>query len=201
MHHLSRIRYSKLSFETNRLRINWLYVCAFPHRFWQAGSFHFTPSWIFKGSSLPIASLQAHRGIDLNLKRRYTSNRTLCIDLTMCNVGQHGQLSCISFAGDKSYPRRRNVYAYEDPVRNDIQLLSYYIAKFRQERPAVSIKELPSGIWLCFRSCADKMNNRRSQFNGVLLDLKWSILELLYHRKLNSMRIFYKRAKIKLNHF
>ncbi|KAK9688167.1 hypothetical protein QE152_g35739 [Popillia japonica] len=58
--------------------------------------------------------------------------------------GQHGQLSCVSFAGDKCYPRRRNVYVYEDPVRNDIQLLSYYIAKFRQERPAVSIKELPS---------------------------------------------------------
>ncbi|GJQ66461.1 hypothetical protein Trydic_g4461 [Trypoxylus dichotomus] len=58
--------------------------------------------------------------------------------------GQHGQLACISFAGDKSYPRRRNVYVYEDPVRNDIQLLSYYISKFRQERPAVSIKELPS---------------------------------------------------------
>lgn len=64
----------------------------------------------------------------------------------MCNTGQQGQLACTSFAGDKAYPRRRNVYVYEDPVRNDIQLLSYYIAKFRQERPAVSIKELPSGI-------------------------------------------------------
>ncbi|XP_022913076.1 uncharacterized protein CG45076-like isoform X4 [Onthophagus taurus] len=55
-----------------------------------------------------------------------------------------GYLSCVSFAGDKVHPRRRNVYVYEDPVRNDIQLLSYYISKFRQEKGGATIKELPS---------------------------------------------------------
>jgi len=55
-----------------------------------------------------------------------------------------GQLSCVSYAGDYAHPRRRNVYVYEDPVRNDIQLMSYYNSKFKQDKPSVSIKELPS---------------------------------------------------------
>ncbi|CAH0550501.1 unnamed protein product [Brassicogethes aeneus] len=48
-------------------------------------------------------------------------------------IGQ-GHLSCVSYAGDRAYNRRRNVWMYEDPMRNDIQLLSYYIQKFRSEK-------------------------------------------------------------------
>ncbi|KAK9876180.1 hypothetical protein WA026_011298 [Henosepilachna vigintioctopunctata] len=49
-------------------------------------------------------------------------------------IGQ-GRLACISYIGDRgAYGRRRNVYVYEDPVKNDIQLLSFYINKFREEK-------------------------------------------------------------------
>jgi hypothetical protein len=47
-----------------------------------------------------------------------------------------GRLACVSFAGERAQPRRRNVYAYDDPVKNDIQLLSYYIAHFRNQKAA-----------------------------------------------------------------
>ncbi|XP_017775203.1 PREDICTED: uncharacterized abhydrolase domain-containing protein DDB_G0269086-like isoform X2 [Nicrophorus vespilloides] len=49
-----------------------------------------------------------------------------------------GRLACVTLVGDKPQPRRRNVYMYEDPVRNDIQLLSYYITKFRDEKAALA---------------------------------------------------------------
>ncbi|XP_044263891.1 uncharacterized protein CG45076-like isoform X4 [Tribolium madens] len=45
-----------------------------------------------------------------------------------------GHLSCVSYAGDKSYSRRRPLTMFEDALRNDIQLLSYYITKFRDEK-------------------------------------------------------------------
>jgi hypothetical protein len=48
-------------------------------------------------------------------------------------IGQ-GHLSCVSYAGDKGYNRRRPLAIYEDALKNDIQLLSYYITKFRQEK-------------------------------------------------------------------
>ncbi|XP_049816976.1 golgin subfamily A member 6-like protein 22 isoform X2 [Aethina tumida] len=56
-------------------------------------------------------------------------------------IGQ-GHLSCVSYAGNRAYPRRRNVWLYEDPLRSDIQLLSYYIEKFRQEKGSAKIKEI-----------------------------------------------------------
>ncbi|XP_063922180.1 uncharacterized protein CG45076-like isoform X4 [Zophobas morio] len=48
-------------------------------------------------------------------------------------IGQ-GHLSCVSYAGGKPYDRRRPLTMYEDALKNDIQLLSYYITKFRQEK-------------------------------------------------------------------
>ena len=48
-------------------------------------------------------------------------------------IGQ-GHLACITYGGEKGYGRRRTLYTYEDPVKNDIQLLSYYINKFRQDK-------------------------------------------------------------------
>jgi len=61
-----------------------------------------------------------------------------------------GHLACVTFAGEKTHPRRRNVYVYQDPVRNDIQLLSYYINRFREEKAlkpkavkAESVEEKP----------------------------------------------------------
>ncbi|XP_064211386.1 uncharacterized protein CG45076 isoform X1 [Tribolium castaneum] len=45
-----------------------------------------------------------------------------------------GHLSCVSYAGDKGYSRRRPLTMFEDALRNDIQLLSYYITKFRDEK-------------------------------------------------------------------
>ncbi|XP_068894272.1 uncharacterized protein CG45076-like isoform X2 [Tenebrio molitor] len=38
------------------------------------------------------------------------------------------------YIGDKGYNRRRPLAIYEDALKNDIQLLSYYITKFRQEK-------------------------------------------------------------------
>ncbi|XP_044263889.1 uncharacterized protein CG45076-like isoform X2 [Tribolium madens] len=38
------------------------------------------------------------------------------------------------YIGDKSYSRRRPLTMFEDALRNDIQLLSYYITKFRDEK-------------------------------------------------------------------
>jgi hypothetical protein len=57
-------------------------------------------------------------------------------------IGQ-GHLSCVSYAGDKGYNRRRPLAIYEDALKNDIQLLSYYITKFRQEK--TQPKEIKAG--------------------------------------------------------
>ncbi|XP_970759.2 uncharacterized protein CG45076 isoform X7 [Tribolium castaneum] len=38
------------------------------------------------------------------------------------------------YIGDKGYSRRRPLTMFEDALRNDIQLLSYYITKFRDEK-------------------------------------------------------------------
>ncbi|XP_044744314.1 golgin subfamily A member 6-like protein 22 isoform X2 [Coccinella septempunctata] len=55
-------------------------------------------------------------------------------------IGQ-GHLSCVSYVGDRGvHGRRRNVYIYEDPVKNDIQLLSFYINKFREEKKQKAIE-------------------------------------------------------------
>ncbi|KAG5894658.1 hypothetical protein JTB14_017368 [Gonioctena quinquepunctata] len=48
-------------------------------------------------------------------------------------IGQ-SHLSCVSYAGDRAYNRRPHIYLYENPLRNDIQLLSYYINKFKDEK-------------------------------------------------------------------
>ncbi|XP_050294898.1 uncharacterized protein CG45076-like isoform X6 [Anthonomus grandis grandis] len=45
-----------------------------------------------------------------------------------------GRLSCVSYAGGRAYDRRPHIYLYENPLQSDIQLLSYYINKFKQEK-------------------------------------------------------------------
>lgn len=56
-----------------------------------------------------------------------------CAFIKLPYLGQ-GHLSCVKYGGDRGYNRRHNLAYYEDPVKNDIQLLSYYINKFRQEK-------------------------------------------------------------------
>ncbi|KAJ8979312.1 hypothetical protein NQ317_004071 [Molorchus minor] len=50
------------------------------------------------------------------------------------NMISQGRLASVSYAGDRAYSRRPHIYLYEDPLKSDIQLLSYYINKFRQEK-------------------------------------------------------------------
>ncbi|XP_060517588.1 uncharacterized protein CG45076-like isoform X2 [Cylas formicarius] len=45
-----------------------------------------------------------------------------------------GHLAAVSYAGERAYNRRPYVYLYENPLHSDIQLLSYYINKFKQEK-------------------------------------------------------------------
>ncbi|CAH1974429.1 unnamed protein product [Acanthoscelides obtectus] len=45
-----------------------------------------------------------------------------------------GHLSCTAYSGGMPYSRRSHLFLYEDPMRNDIQLLSFYINKFKQEK-------------------------------------------------------------------
>lgn len=45
-----------------------------------------------------------------------------------------GHLASVSYAGGRAYDRRPYIYLYENPLQNDIQLLSYYINKFKQEK-------------------------------------------------------------------
>ncbi|XP_056638418.1 uncharacterized protein CG45076-like isoform X7 [Diorhabda sublineata] len=45
-----------------------------------------------------------------------------------------GHLASVSYAGDRVYSRRPHLYLYEDPLKSDIQLLSYYINRFKQEK-------------------------------------------------------------------
>ncbi|CAH1108620.1 unnamed protein product [Psylliodes chrysocephalus] len=52
-----------------------------------------------------------------------------------------GHLACVSYAGDRGYSRRPHLYLYEDPMKNDIQLLSYYINKFKHEKAVTSGSE------------------------------------------------------------
>jgi len=37
-----------------------------------------------------------------------------------------GHLACVSFAGGRAFPRRKNLFADEDRVKNDVQYLSHY---------------------------------------------------------------------------
>ena len=37
-----------------------------------------------------------------------------------------GHLACVSFAGGRAFPRRKNLFADDDRVRNDVQYLSHY---------------------------------------------------------------------------
>ncbi|XP_045460317.1 uncharacterized protein CG45076-like isoform X2 [Harmonia axyridis] len=61
-------------------------------------------------------------------------------------IGQ-GHLSCVSYVGDRGvHGRRRNVYIYEDPVKNDIQLLSFYINKFREEKKQKAIEPAKAAL-------------------------------------------------------
>uniref|UniRef100_A0A6P7FFT9 Ensconsin-like n=1 Tax=Diabrotica virgifera virgifera TaxID=50390 RepID=A0A6P7FFT9_DIAVI len=52
-----------------------------------------------------------------------------------------GHLAAVSYAGDRVYSRRPHIYLYEDPLKNDIQLLSYYINKFKQEKAITASSE------------------------------------------------------------
>ncbi|KAL1512732.1 hypothetical protein ABEB36_002272 [Hypothenemus hampei] len=45
-----------------------------------------------------------------------------------------GRLASVSYAGARAYDRRPHIYLYENPLQSDIQLLSYYINKFKQEK-------------------------------------------------------------------
>lgn len=55
-----------------------------------------------------------------------------------------GHLAAIRYSGNKAYGRRSNIRTYDDPVKDDIQLLSYYINKFRSDK-ALTGKEASSG--------------------------------------------------------
>lgn len=68
---------------------------------------------------------------------------TKLIDSSL-TAGQ-GHLACVTYGGEKSYGRRRHLYFYDDPVKSDIQLLSYYINKFKQEK-AQGLREPTKGI-------------------------------------------------------
>lgn len=77
------------------------------------------------------------------------------------------------YGGEKGYGRRRQLYYYDDPVKNDIQLLSYYINKFKQEK-AQGLREPTKGTWtlgftvVCFsRSCEMKNTCVVLQFAGL----------------------------------
>ncbi|XP_048523127.1 uncharacterized protein LOC125504758 [Dendroctonus ponderosae] len=45
-----------------------------------------------------------------------------------------GRLASVSYAGARAYDRRPHIYLYDNPMQSDIQLLSYYINKFKQEK-------------------------------------------------------------------
>ncbi|KAF7283200.1 hypothetical protein GWI33_001167 [Rhynchophorus ferrugineus] len=51
-----------------------------------------------------------------------------------------GRLAAVSYAGGRAYDRRPYVYLYDNPLQSDIQLLSYYINKFKQEKTFDSSK-------------------------------------------------------------
>lgn len=55
----------------------------------------------------------------------------------MCDLTESlgtGGLSSVSYAGGRAYDRRPHIYLYDNPLQSDIQLLSYYINKFKQEK-------------------------------------------------------------------
>ncbi|ERL92729.1 hypothetical protein D910_10039 [Dendroctonus ponderosae] len=43
-------------------------------------------------------------------------------------------IASVSYAGARAYDRRPHIYLYDNPMQSDIQLLSYYINKFKQEK-------------------------------------------------------------------
>ncbi|XP_018568468.1 uncharacterized protein LOC108908810 isoform X2 [Anoplophora glabripennis] len=49
------------------------------------------------------------------------------------------------YIGDRAYSRRPHIYLYDDPLKSDIQLLSYYINKFKQDKAiAASESSVPA---------------------------------------------------------
>ncbi|KAL3288849.1 hypothetical protein HHI36_003296 [Cryptolaemus montrouzieri] len=75
-----------------------------------------------------------HRLLQISPKNSKVEFVTYYTEPVKKYIGQ-GRLSCVSYVGDRgAYGRRRNVYVYEDPVKNDIQLLSFYINKFKEEK-------------------------------------------------------------------
>lgn len=55
------------------------------------------------------------------------------IDLNV-NCSGAGHLASYTYAGERAYSRRPHIYLYDDPLKSDIQLLSYYINKFKQDK-------------------------------------------------------------------
>jgi hypothetical protein len=99
--------------------------------------------------SWPLATVSRH--YDYGLPARYSSDNYIHKMLTTSPVNQKvsyttyysepvrkyigtGRLASVSYAGARSYDRRPHIYLYENPLQSDIQLLSYYINKFKQEK-------------------------------------------------------------------
>lgn len=72
------------------------------------------------------------------------NDKTKSVKMSASLSAGPGHLSCVRYSGGSPYNRRPQLtYGFEDTLKNDIQLLSYYITKFRNEK-AVKIKELPA---------------------------------------------------------
>lgn len=141
--------------------------------------------------------------------------------IPLLTTGQ-GHLSCVTYGGEKAYGRRRHLYFYEDPVKNDIQLLSYYINKFKQEK-AQGQREPTKGRWMlhltifrlsrscemknltdisisqdhvhCAPACSFSFIAQKMRFRvaDILLNLKINnILMNILYMNLGNVRTFYK---------
>jgi hypothetical protein len=44
----------------------------------------------------------------------------------MNDLSGKGHLACVSFAGGRAFPRRKNLFYDDDRVKNDVQYLSHY---------------------------------------------------------------------------
>jgi hypothetical protein len=73
-------------------------------------------------------------------------------------VSGKGHLACVSFAGGRAFPRRKNLFADDDRVRNDVQYLSHY----KKNRDAAENSQASAGGKDNPRLLATRDNHRHS---------------------------------------
>ena len=68
----------------------------------------------------PEKSIRNYHYLPCNIPEERRCHEAVC-----CLSGK-GHLACVSFAGGRAFPRRKNLFSDDDRVKNDVKYLSHY---------------------------------------------------------------------------